>query len=151
MPLGWEITFAILSAIAALFAIGATCYEIYKHFHNNLNTKNFTVEYIAKAPAIEFGHSRPYVKVQIIFHNKTERNLLITKLELVDGNNVFDIKGGIEPYFLNILAKTKISLSYGFEIRPPKYLLPPQCKLKIYVGDKVLSYTVKTNSKELPY
>lgn len=151
MPLGWEITFAILSAIAALFAIGTTCYEIYKHFHNKLNTENFTVEYIAQAPTVEFGHSHPYVKVQIIFHNRTERNLLITKLELVDGNNVFDIKGGIEPYFLTILAETKISQSYGFEIRPPKYLLPPQCELKIYAGDKILSYTVETNSKELPY
>lgn len=151
MPLGWEITFAILSATAALFAIGATCYEIYKHFHNKLNTKNFTVEYIAKAPAVDFEHSRPYVKTQIMFHNKTGRNLLITKLELVDRNNVFDIKGGSEPYFLTVLAETKICQSYGFEIKPPKYLLPPQCLLKLYIGDKILNYTVNTNSKELPY
>lgn len=151
MPTWLEVLFNVFAAMGALCALYTTIYKIRRCFLDKVSEKHFLIDYEAKAPAVKKDHIKPVVETKITFYNKTSRNLIVTKLELIDGINAFPIKGAEEPYVFTVLANTKVAEKYKFEIKPPQYLLPQECTLKIYVGDKILTYIVETNSKELPY
>ena len=153
MPLWFQILTGIFSVVGVLCSIAGIIFApIRKRLKNKITTKNIVISYKAEAPKISNNYPRPIVEGCIVIYNKTNTDLTITQLDLVDGDVVIQINNFKETGSLSIKAREYYFANLKFVVpSPPKYVMSPQCTLRIEANGVILDYPVSTNSSVAPY
>ena len=133
----------IIGIVSSAIAIIEAIILVLIFFANKLNRRTFSVKFEAQPPAYIGNYPRPIV--QALFHctNKTKTDWTITKIELVTDNRTIPISEKDKTIEICIRAKSNRTFDSAFVV--PSYFLnlPSEGTLKVYVGMKCLSYSVK--------